>query len=135
MHRRTLLTFLLSLLLFVLSACVTGTGTGVVSGTVLFTNEPPPPSGNIITVEIYTMENAESPPVFVSRAFVPSTGAASLPFAIAYDKAQIVPKNIYIIQAYIDGPEGRSVWRSDFWNVIITQGRQLDEIELRLRKS
>jgi hypothetical protein len=135
MQRCTHLTLLsiLTFLLFALSGCVTGTGTGVVSGSLFFTTEPPPPAGEMITVEIYGFATPESPAVFISRAMVPNSGAPSVPFAIAYDKSRITPKDIYIVQAYISDSTGRTIWRTDLWNPIITQGRATDEIQLRLK--
>lgn len=133
MQRRSPLGYIAVLLLLVLSGCVTGTGTGVVSGTIVFTAEPPPPAGEVITVEIYSFERVDGPATFISRAFVPSSGEISVPFAIAYDKSNIVPKDTYIVQAYIPGDEGRAAWRSDLWNLILTQGRPSDEVELRLQ--
>ncbi len=133
MQRRALFLSYAVLLLLLLSGCVTGTGTGVVSGSLFFTDATPPPSGDMITVEIYRFETPESPAIFISRAMVPSNGTSSIPFAIAYDKSKIVPKDIYIVQAYIQGANGRATWLSGIWNPIITQGRATEDIELRLR--
>jgi uncharacterized lipoprotein YbaY len=131
--QRRVLSIVLAIVVMVLSGCVTGTGTGVVSGSLVFTAEPPPPAGEMVTIEIYSFERVDGPATFVSRAFVPSTGGLSVPFAIAYDKSKIIPKDTYIVQAYISREEGRTAWRSDLWNLIITHGRPTDEVELRLQ--
>jgi uncharacterized lipoprotein YbaY len=135
MHRRfpVLTFFLLAILLLLLSGCATGTGTGVISGSVLFLDREPPPAGELVFIEIYTLADIEKEPVLLASAFVPTTGMPVLPFAVAYDKAQIVPKDIYTIQASITGSDEHRTWFSGFWNVILTQGRPTEEIELRLR--
>lgn len=133
MQRRVLFLPTMLLILLCLSGCVTGTGTGVVSGSLFFTVSPPPPPGDMITVEIYSFETPESPAIFLARAMVPSTGTSSVPFAIAYDKSKIVPKDIYIIQAFIRADDGHTTWLSGIWNPIITQGRATEEIQLPLR--
>ncbi len=132
MRLRLTLSLLILPLLLALSACATGTGTGAITGTLRFEQNVPPPTDKLITVEIYHFTTPEEASTLVSRAYVPSTGSRALPFAIGYDRTQVVPKDIYIVQAYIEEPGGKVTWKTTMWNLILTQGRPKEDIELRL---
>jgi hypothetical protein len=130
---RLFLPLLCLFLLFGLSACATGTGTGIVSGTLDFNGEYPPINQRI-TLDIYDytqFADEDFQPVLIGRAYVPVLGTKPIPYAIAYDKSLIVPKNIYVVYAYVSGGDD-FLWRSTPWNVVITQGRPTDEVHIIL---
>lgn len=118
--------------LFLLTGCASGTGTGIVSGAIKY-RETPPPAGGTFEVELYDFThvvNQTGNPVFMSRAFIPNTGKPEIPFAIAYDKADLILKNTYIVQAALRDEEGKLLYSSGPWHLVITQGNPSTNIEL-----
>ena len=123
---KSLLLFTLCLLL--LTGCVSGTGTGVVSGTIKFSGTPPP-AGGMFEVELYNFKS-DGHYVFISRVEIPNTGKPEIPFAIAYDRASLVLKDAYIVQAALRDNDGKLLYSSGPWNLVITQGRPTKDIDL-----
>ncbi len=122
------LIFLSALCLALLTGCVSGTGTGSVSGTIKFRDTIAPPGG-MFEVEIYNLKE-DGGYAFVSRADIPNTGKPEIPFAIAYDKADLVLKDTYIVQAALRNDKGTLMYSSGPWYTVITQGRPVKDVEL-----
>ena len=81
------------------------------------------PEGSKLFLSIRDVTYADAPSITIAEEVIVDPGPPPLSFRIAYDSADIDPRNVYSVGARISGPEDQLFFINDTAFEVITRGK------------
>ena len=109
-------------LLVLAAACASPSGPGQLTGSVTYRERSALPEGAVVRVTLLDVSLVDAPARVIAEQELRPTGQVPIPFALAYDRAEIDPEHRYGLHAVILDAEGRVRFGTAAAHPVLTGG-------------